>query len=252
VLYTDRRQFRIFRTFYARINFKSKRPADPNCLFLPAITTSRSPLLETDFNMHKSNSTYLTDADIARSNCALFLMGDNVAVTPWSKKPRILLGGTQCAFRKEIKSYKPYEIWTRLVAWDDKWFYAVTHFVEKGRFKPVCYMQAQNEAEIEQVVELSDAEKANQAELNRKVVYASVVTRAIFKQGWQTITPEEMFRRAGLLPDDEEALAKVEETRKRNLKIFEGPGNSFDQIHGTFFDVTNLALGRYTDLFWRG
>ncbi|KAF2019970.1 hypothetical protein BU24DRAFT_419575 [Aaosphaeria arxii CBS 175.79] len=244
--------YRIFRTIYARINVKPRRHADPNCLFLPAITTSHAPLLEIDFNMHKSNSTYLTDADNARINCALFLMGDELALTPWSTKPRLVLGGTQCAFRKEIKAYKSYEMWTRLIAWDDKWLYAITHFVEKGKFKPVSYLHIENEEELEPLLALSAEQKAEHAETNRKAVFASVATRAVFKQGWQTVKPEEMFRRAGLLPDDEEGRERIEGIRKRNLAIFEAEGNSWDSLHATFFDETSLALARYTDLFTRG
>ena len=43
-------------------------PCPPKALFKFIITRSHAPLWETDYNLHKSNSTYFTDADVARSH----------------------------------------------------------------------------------------------------------------------------------------------------------------------------------------
>ncbi|KKK12077.1 hypothetical protein AOCH_000012 [Aspergillus ochraceoroseus] len=45
----------------------------PECLFLPTIHRSRSPLTECDHNMHKSNSTYFSDLNISHGNIGLTL-----------------------------------------------------------------------------------------------------------------------------------------------------------------------------------
>lgn len=31
---------------------------------------------------------------------------------------------------------QPYELWTRIIFWDEKWLYVVSHFVKKGAFEP--------------------------------------------------------------------------------------------------------------------
>ena len=52
----------------------------------------------------------------------------------------MILGGTSCTWHREIKPYQPYELWTRVISWDDKWLYVVTHFVEAGMFRPDEYV----------------------------------------------------------------------------------------------------------------
>ena len=32
----------------------------------------------------------------------------------------LAFGGVTCTFKKEFTAYQPYEIWTRVLAWDDK------------------------------------------------------------------------------------------------------------------------------------
>ncbi|KAF2671909.1 hypothetical protein BT63DRAFT_422425 [Microthyrium microscopicum] len=52
------------------------QPTDipPNALFKFSITRSHTPLWEMDYNLHKSNSTYFTDADIARTHLVTALL----------------------------------------------------------------------------------------------------------------------------------------------------------------------------------
>ncbi|KIW08631.1 uncharacterized protein PV09_00587 [Verruconis gallopava] len=244
--------YRVFRPFIVRLTRRPKRAVDPNCLFLPSIQRSHAPLLETDFNLHKSNSTYLTDIDITRANYAVLILGDHVATSPFSKKPKLILGGIQIIWRKEIPPYKEYEMWIRLLTWSDKWFYAVTHFVEKGKFKPALYLQDMTmtpEATKKMIDE--SAEKAKTLkETYAKSIYASAISRVVIKQGRQTVKPADMLAQAGLLPTDAAELAKVEERRLKYLKLVED-GGAWDGLHATFFDCTDVALGRYTDLFFR-
>lgn len=202
--------------------------------------------------MHKSNSTYLSDIDISRANCAVLLFGDHVATNPWSNKPMLMLGGVQIIWRKEIKPYTDYEVWTRALAWSDKWFYAVTHFVQKGAFKPQLYLQdaKMSTHEAEDVINASAKKAKDMRDVHAKKIYASAISRVIVKKGRQGIKPADFLAECGLLPTDPTALAKVEEQRLRNLKLVE-EGGAWDGLHGTFFDCTDLALGRYTDLLFR-
>ncbi|OBT54284.1 hypothetical protein VE04_05725 [Pseudogymnoascus sp. 24MN13] len=48
----------------------------------------------------------------------------------------IMLGGVHCSFKREIKPYEKYEMWSRMLAWDRKWLYVVTHFVKAGTARP--------------------------------------------------------------------------------------------------------------------
>ncbi|EEY16017.1 conserved hypothetical protein [Verticillium alfalfae VaMs.102] len=137
--------------------FMRKAPRlGPRSLFRPLISESHAPLTEIDYNIHKSNSTYFSDLDIARSHMASHLLRPGfrklthntktgVIIDDITGKPRrgnfgIMLGAVHCSFRREITAYAPYEMWTRILAWDRKWLYMVTHFVPKGIARPSEYL----------------------------------------------------------------------------------------------------------------
>lgn len=253
-------QFRFFRLMTARLADRRQHSISPRLLLLPAITSSRSPLTECDINLHKSNSTYFTDLDISRSNLVMLLFRNEFQTPYLPRKPTLVLGGVQCTFRKQIKPYEPYEMWTRVLSWDEKWLYVVTHFVPKGKFLPAGY-ELQSVSETRRRV-LSRDEIDGDDEAKR-YVFASAISRYIFKSGRKTVTPEEMFKRCGLLQPDNQAdveecysgadikvVEKVEKARREALPIARLE-NGWDSVHALFDGNNSQALGRYTDLLWR-
>ncbi|CAI4212392.1 unnamed protein product [Parascedosporium putredinis] len=163
---------RTLRTVIRRITDPARtKYLSPRCLFLPTVSSTRSPWLECDYNIHKSNSTYFTDIDIMT----------------------IALGSCNCVWRKEIKPYKPYELWSRVVSWDEKWIYVVTHFVEKGRYAHKEYL-------------LQPGRKASRKTTKGEpvdpieAVYASSISRFVVKNNRRTVPPEDAIRLCGLLP----------------------------------------------------
>ncbi|KAK9460561.1 uncharacterized protein V1516DRAFT_696284 [Lipomyces oligophaga] len=92
--------------------------------------TTRSPAMECDLNGHKSNSTYFSDLDIARTD----LMVDVFRKLILDLKKRdgrwvyIPLGAVASVFRREIKPYASYNIRSKIVGWDDKWLFVVSKF----------------------------------------------------------------------------------------------------------------------------
>ncbi|KAL2127672.1 hypothetical protein VTI74DRAFT_10331 [Chaetomium olivicolor] len=196
---------RFLRAFVRRLTDTApSKHLSPGCLFLPAISSTRSPALECDYNLHKSNSTYFTDMDMSRGNFCLVLFSKPFNPFPGPAHFTMILGGTTCTWHKEIKPYQPYELWTRVISWDDKWLYIVTHFVKAGMFRPDEYVMqpwrgkgskkrpGKHEAEIE------------------KAVFASSVARYVFKNNRKTIPPEQALKRVGLLPTDDAEMAEVE------------------------------------------
>ena len=117
----------------------------------------------------------------------------------------IALGGNLCLYHREIPPFTRYEVWTRVLSWDRKWLYVVSHFVEAGAFRPKNYVLqpwkgsrskgwvGKGEGERE----LSEEEK--RARL-RKKVYASSVTKYVVKKGRLTIPPELVLARSEMLP----------------------------------------------------
>jgi hypothetical protein len=163
-------------------------------VFLPAMVRSRSPATEGDFNIHKSNSTYLTDLDVSRAHLSGLLFAPILLQIESSVHCNLIVSAISCTFHREIKPFQPYEIWTRIASWDDKWIYMVTHFVDTSKFWPSCYvMQARTSTNRKIGVPLPHTRE-------HKVVFASAVARMVFKRGRLTVPPKRALKICGLLP----------------------------------------------------
>lgn len=133
-------QLRFFRALFYQI-YLQPTPIPPHALFQPVITSTRTPILEMDYNLHKSNSTYFSDMDISRTHLFTAIIRNGikknsrlygakksavagaVGATDGSRgRHLIALGGISCLFKKEILPYKKYEMWTRVLCWDRKWY----------------------------------------------------------------------------------------------------------------------------------
>jgi hypothetical protein len=171
----------------------------PEQLFQPVVTESHVTLLEVDYNLHKSNSTYFADLDVSRSHLVAHLLARGChalsrnAVTklvpdpadPSGQRPakgkfNVMLGGVQCSFKKEIQPYARYEMWSRVLSWDRKWMYIVTHFIEKGAVKP--------------------GGTNTKPEHWEKSIHASAVSKYVFKIGRLTVHPAVIIEASGMLP----------------------------------------------------
>lgn len=177
-----------------------------------------------------------------------------------------MLGGVQCSFRREIRPYQGYEMWTRVLSWDEKWVYLVSHFVEKGKVKPGRY--------VLQGGDKKGGSGGKRGRMEQKYVLASSVARYVFKSGRKTVPPQEPLVDCNLLPlplalesedsDDggdktkaNETYQAIEKQRKKNLEIAQLK-RGWDSIHELFSSDDGggdeeevLALGRYTDFLWR-
>ncbi|KAH9224584.1 hypothetical protein DL95DRAFT_378225 [Leptodontidium sp. 2 PMI_412] len=203
-------------------------PTNPT-LFQPTIYTSSTPLLELDFNLHKSNSTYFSDLDIARGHhlYCLFRLGFTKYSSPnpptissptststqaeqtiktRSGRVHPALGGVTCTFKREIKPYQQYEIWTRVVSWDTKWLYLISHFVEKGAGNPMGYSDQpwrqhhSRQTHISESSKIDQKEKSGNKTVKKPKIYAFAVSKYAFKQGRLTVPPVSFLEACELLP----------------------------------------------------
>jgi hypothetical protein len=189
----------------------------PSSLFLPVITTSRSPLYECDYNLHKSNSTYFSDLDITRSHiiCALLQPGiaalqhnkDSKLVLdkdgkPFSGRWSIMLGSVMCSFKREIGIFEPYEMWSRILCWDRKWIYVVTHFVKKGPVKPKAYILGDRTwFGSKGYKHVRGDGKIRSKEVDEKSIFASAISKYVMKLGRLTVHPEVVLQASCILPE---------------------------------------------------
>jgi hypothetical protein len=269
----------------------------PSALFLPTITTSYSPFTECDYNLHKSNSTYFTDLDITRSHLVCCLLQPAITKLHYNRhtklildkdgKPvhsrlNIMLGSVQTSFKREIGMYQGYEMWTRLLCWDRKWLYVVTHFVKKGTVRPTSYVLTNGSWFGGKGYKVQGDGKAGSEELDEKNIFASAISKYVVKLGRLTVKPVVMLENSGLLPErpggwsiltegsgettPENIDAELEDgaasppaatgnewdwrrivaENNRGLKYAEHLA-ALDGLHNEFSGSRAGALGRYTD-----
>src|SRR2546423_3008988 len=111
-------------------------------LFGTHILTTHSPLLEIDYNLHKSNSTYFADLDHSRAALVMSLISPsyksgNAELEAQGHKGRylVVLGSVHATFRREIRPYERYEVRSRLIGWDAKWLIIGSWFVRPAKGK---------------------------------------------------------------------------------------------------------------------
>lgn len=116
----------------------------------------------------------------------------------------IALGAVSCHFHREIKPYRRYEIWTRVLTWDRKWLYIVSHFVEADTFMPETYiLQPWKKGKKRRVEDLSAEDKLKL----KKKIFASSIAKYVVKKGRLTIPPEMVLERSKMLPPRPEGVS---------------------------------------------
>ena len=194
-------QVRLFSVLFNHLVIRRSRRVDfaqrgALAIFDPIVTNSRCPLLECDINGHKSNSTFYSDLDINRIHLILTLFKTvlypslnssnvgkgGVAGGRDDGQLRLALGGVSCTFRKEILPYERYEIWSRVLSWDEKWVYIASNFVRTNARRRGGAAAPKKDESVS-------------ATTNKSPVLGSAITKYVFKSGRRTIPPEQVFRR---------------------------------------------------------
>ncbi|KAK5727851.1 hypothetical protein LTR17_012394 [Elasticomyces elasticus] len=183
-------------------------PQPPKHLFAPLITSSRNSLYDCDYNLHKSNSTYFADLDVARAHTVGCLIrtglarlnrGDEVGLPAETQTAKgsyyVALGAVSCFFQKQIEPLQSFEIYTRVLSWDRKWLYLVSHVVRKGAIKPEAYVLQPWKKSKRRPEDVKKEDEDLQ-----KHIFATSLARYCFKKGRLTINPEIVLERSRLLP----------------------------------------------------
>ncbi|KAI1764089.1 capsule polysaccharide biosynthesis protein [Hypoxylon sp. FL1150] len=211
--------FRVFHAMISHFTFRRLHAHTPDKLFHPVITPSHVSLLEVDYNIHKSNSTYFADLDVSRSHLVthLFARGcqaiaDNAKTNlvadpadptrPAKGRFGVMLGAVHCSFRRELQPYQRYEMWSRVLSWDRKWLYIVTHFVPKGAVRPRAWDAGSFGATSKSEGKEEDWEKK---------VFATAISKYVFKVGRLTVHPAVLIGASGMLPERPGGWVTVED-----------------------------------------
>lgn len=196
----------------------------------------------------------------------------------------IMLGGVMCGFKREIGMYQGYEMWSRLLCWDRKWIYVVTHFVKKGTVRPKAYILSDGSwfgGKGYKNVEARGAEGEDVA-VDEKAIFASAISKYVVKLGRLTVHPEVLLTAADMLPErpggwhtmsgssgestpetlvdmeastveakaggtsDEWDWKRIVAENEKGLKYAEHFA-ALDGLHGEFSGSRTTALGKYRD-----
>ncbi len=94
--------------------------------------------LDCDLNMHMNNGRYLTFMDLGR----IHMLGQTGMLKPllharWMP----VLGAAEINFICPLRPLRRFELLTRLVTWDEKYFYVEQRFESKGRLCAVALVK---------------------------------------------------------------------------------------------------------------
>jgi hypothetical protein len=176
--------------------------------------------------MHKSNATYYADLDVSRSHILMYLLRPGMAAMTRNNLTRLVrdkegnwvkgafglgLGAVCCTFKKELGVYQKYEMWTRILAWDRKWLYLVTHFVVAGKVKPpkwddgrgpdrgAAKTGSQTSSDSHATGTHAAAGPALPSDLSKYVI-ATAISKYVFKMGRFTVHPTILLEASDMLP----------------------------------------------------
>ncbi|KAI8628156.1 hypothetical protein F5Y19DRAFT_143939 [Xylariaceae sp. FL1651] len=192
--------------------------AAPPALFKHHVTRSRAIFSDLDINIHKSNSTFFVDADISRARLLTTLLSEGLATLG---PANFILASVTCKFRQEIPPYKAYVVSSRILAWNEQAMYLVTYFLKPGMKLPL-------ELDV-----LGGPDAVLKDDKYRKAVFATMVTKYVFKAGRKTVSPHDVLRSAGLLigPEQKGAstrsegfydIREIEQAVKHGLEYVQG------------------------------
>lgn len=159
------------------------------------------------------------------------MRGGTAAITG-SKKPLfgLALGAVSCSFKRELKPYESYELWTRVLTWDEKWIYIVTHFVRKGAVMPNQYTMypQQNSSQKDLKTGTGAAASSDDSTAANEAVVATALSKCVFKQGRRTVSPAFILHKSGLLPCKplDEASPQAVESQAVETVIFDSCASS--------------------------
>ncbi|EAU31775.1 predicted protein [Aspergillus terreus NIH2624] len=178
---------RVYRYFFQHgylITPAVEQPARPSTQILkPVSLFSRAPIMELDFNMHKSNSTYFSDLDVSRTALMSSLVVKGAALLERRLEAQgkkgflgFILGSVYTTFKREIPAYMKYEVKSHVASFDNKWIYIITYFLRPGK------------------------KGSDNEEVLKKRLLAVSISRYVLKKGRYTVPPKDAFEAAGYTP----------------------------------------------------
>lgn len=176
----------------------------------------------------------------------------------------IVLGGVSCNFKREIKPYQSFEIWSRILCWDRKWLYTISHFVMKGSVRPqrnfwlwgTTRKEKPRAAEKRPNITRDDSrvtaiqEATTSSPSVHPAIFASAIAKYVFKHGRLTITPEKILQSSNLLPPKPVEISPPSSSTPSNAAVTDIPTMSIktaDEIIEASLTADASSTGEYNN-----
>jgi len=91
--------------------------------------TFRVGLTDIDYNLHLNNAKYLSFMDLGRFDLT-FKCG--LAKPLIKNKWKVMAAAVNIIYRKQIAPFEKFELVTKILCWDEKWFYIEQDFITKN------------------------------------------------------------------------------------------------------------------------
>jgi acyl-CoA thioesterase FadM len=88
-----------------------------------------------DINLHMNNARYLSFMDLGRTD---LLLRAGMLRTAFNERWRPVVGNIDIKFRRSLLPFRRFKLTTRLLGWDDKWFYLEQQFVSANEVYAVA------------------------------------------------------------------------------------------------------------------
>lgn len=116
----------LFRTLWKALTLRLRPPLGPLGVSVLSFRVWPNDL---DVNIHMNNGRFLSVMDLGRFDLS-FRTGLGRAMLKNRWKP--LVGGLSMRYRRSLAPFERYELHTRLLGWDAKWFYLEQRFLKGG------------------------------------------------------------------------------------------------------------------------
>ncbi len=116
----------LFRTLWKGLTLRFRPP-----LGHPAVSVLRFRVWpnDLDVNIHMNNGRFLSVMDLGRFDLT-FRTGLGRAMLRARWKP--LVGGVTIRYRRSLDPFERFELHTRILGWDEKWFFLEQRFLKEG------------------------------------------------------------------------------------------------------------------------
>jgi hypothetical protein len=226
--------FRLLRPRLFRQSASRKSSPCPDSVFdCCFVSSSRAALLDIDLNLHKSNSTFFSDADINRAAFLTRTFGESLAdprltADAAGKNANLILAGVQAKFLREVKPLQRYMMVSAILTWDERGLFVITYFVRPGRDKGIGGSAKQAASPARHLFSCSTDSKQRPSHL-----LAVLVSRYVARASRTKIEPLQLLQRAGLVRRREDGRGGWTRSGRLDLIMYRASCSESVSIPGT-------------------